>query len=89
MSAPLNILPLKIKKKIPLKKLDSPGGGAGVGGPAVCHQYNSVEHGKQLTAGLVDGADDSLATSGRALQGLHQCGGAEGVQARGGLVAEQ
>lgn len=62
---------------------------AEVGYATVRHQEDLMEHGEQLGARLVDGADDGLASGGERLESLDDGGGTEGVEAGGGLVTEQ
>lgn len=58
------------------------------GHSTLSHEQNSVEHGVDLGAGLVDGWDDGLASLGHVLHDGHNVLSHEGVQPGGGLVAE-
>ena len=71
-----------------LQELVGGGDVAEEGRPALGHEENLVEHLYDLTAGLVDGADDGSALACQSAQGLHHRGRHVAVQPRGGLVTE-
>ena len=71
-----------------LQELVGGGDVAEEGRPALGHEEDLVEHLDDLTAWLVNGADDGPALAGQSAQGLHHRGRHVAVQARGGLVTE-
>jgi len=59
------------------------------GHSAIGQQHHIVEVVEELRTRLVNGAQDGGALLGQLVQGGHQLLGTVGVQARGGLIAEQ
>lgn len=59
------------------------------GSPPISQQYDLVEHLEGPWSGLVDGADDHLATSSQLPEATDHGGRWETVEARGWFVAEQ